>query len=121
MGFDSSEPRDKSGKWTGGAARGHNAGGGNRELAVAISKGVIRGVAEGVVASTVIGAITGGVGEIAAPALIARAAVKGALAGARSSLHPVHIAIGSVIGGNNALQEHREKMMNGIREQHKRG
>lgn len=43
MGFDPNEPRDKSGKWTGGAS-GHNAGGGNRAVADHIKKQISVGL-----------------------------------------------------------------------------
>lgn len=119
MGFDPTEPRDRSGKWSGGSARGHNAGGGNRAVALAIARGALRGVAEGVVLSTAIGAVTGGLGELAAPALIARAAVRGAIAGAK--LHPVNVALGAGIGAANGLTEHRARLKAALQQQHKKG
>lgn len=119
MGFDPSEPRDRSGKWSGGSARGHNAGGGNRAIALAVARGAITGIAEGIVAGTVIGAVTGGVGEIATPGLIVRGAIKGAIAGAK--LHPAHAAIAVATGAHAGLQEHRSRMKSAIKQQHKKG
>jgi hypothetical protein len=118
MGFDPSEPRDKSGKWAGGAARGHNAGV-NRAMALSIARGALQGVAEGVVVSTAIGALTGGLGEIASPGLIARGAIKGAIEGAK--LHPVNLALGAGFGAHGGLQAHRERMKSAVAAQHKRG
>lgn len=119
MTYDPSEPRDRSGKWSGGAARGHNAGGGNRAVALAIARGAVQGIAEGVVLSTVIGAATGGLGEIATPGLIVRGAIKGAIAGAK--LHPVHVALGAGIGAASGLSAHRERMKAAVKQQHKKG
>lgn len=131
MAYDPSEPRDRSGKWTGGAARGHNAGSGNRSLvdristqhqretAGAILRGAATGVAEGIVAGAVIGAVTGGVGAITTPALIARGIARGALAGA--NIHPVHAALVAGLGAHSALTRHSEKIKNHIAGQHKKG
>jgi hypothetical protein len=119
MGFDPSEPRDRSGKWSGGAARGHNAGGGNRALAASIARGALTGVAEGIVAGAVVGAVTGGIGEIATPALIVRGAIKGAIEG--SKLHPVHAVIAAGVGGASGLTAHRERMKAAVKQQHKKG
>lgn len=117
MAFDPDEPRDKDGKWTGGSARGHNAGGGNRDLALSIARGAAVGIAEGVVLGTVIGAVTGGFGSLAAPGLIARAAIKGAIAGAR--LPPVHAAIHAGLGAAGGYAAHKQRSVkNHIVEQH---
>ncbi len=133
MAYDPSEPRDRSGKWSGGSARGHNAGRGNRSLvdristqhqrdaALAIGAGAVRGVAEGIAVSTALGALTGGIGELAAPGLIAGAVARGAIAGARGSLNPANIIIDAAIGGTAGLKEHREKMKSAIKRQHKNG
>lgn len=121
MTYDPSEPRDRSGKWTGGSARGHNAGGGNRELAISIAKGAAIGIAEGIVLSTAIGAVTGGIGEIAAPALIASATIRGAIAGARAGVAASHIALHSIVGGASGLEAHKNNLKSVIKSQHKRG
>lgn len=126
MGYDPSEPRDRSGKWAGGAARGHNAGKGNRSLvdristqhqrdtALAIGKGALVGAAEGIVAGAVIGAATGGFGV--APALIARGIASGVAAGVRHS--SAHVVLGAVGGGLSAYQA---RMKSAIKQQHKKG
>lgn len=119
MAYDPSEPRGKDGKWTGGVARGHNAGGGNRELALSIARGAARGIAEGIVAGAVVGAVTGGFGEIAAPAMILRSAIQGGIEGAK--LHPIHAAISATFGAANGLADHKERMKAAIEQQHKKG
>jgi hypothetical protein len=131
MPFDPNEPRDKDGKWVGGGARGHNAGRGNRSLVdristqhqrdtvLAVVKGAAHGIAEGVVLSAALGAVTGGYGSLAAPGLIARAAIKGAIAG--SKLHPVHAALAAGIGGTAGLQAHKARMKAAVSAQHKKG
>jgi hypothetical protein len=119
MSYDPSEPRGKDGKWTGGAARGHNAGGGNRAVALAIARGAAQGIAEGIVASTVVGAVTGGLGEIAAPALIVSGAIKGAIAGA--ALHPINVGLSAALGAHAGLSAHRERMKAAVSAQHKKG
>lgn len=119
MTFDPSEPRDRSGKWSGGAARGHNAGGGNRAVALAIARGAATGIAEGIVTGAVIGAVTGGVGEIATPALIVRGAIKGAIAGAK--LHPAVAVIVAAGGAHAGLTAHRARMKSAVAYQHKKG
>lgn len=131
MGYDPSEPRDDSGKWVGGGARGHNAGRGNRSLvdristqhqrdtAVAVLGGAARGIAEGVVIGATIGAVTGGIGALSTPALIARGIASGAIAGSR--LHPVHAALAAGIGGASGLTAHKERMKAAVLRQHKKG
>lgn len=119
MAYDPTEPRDRSGKWSGGAARGHNAGGGNRAVALAIARGAATGIAEGIVAGAVIGAVTGGIGEIATPGLIVRGAIKGAIAGAK--LHPVQATIVAGFGAHAGLTAHRVRMKSAIADQHKKG
>lgn len=119
MAFDPTEPRDRSGKWSGGSARGHNAGGGNRAVALAIARGAATGIAEGIVAGTVIGALTGGVGEIATPGLIVRGAIKGAIAGAK--IHPVNAALSAGFGAHAGLTKHRARMKSQVAAQHKKG
>lgn len=131
MGYDPNEPRDRSGKWAGGSARGHNAGGGNRSLvdristqhqrdtAGAILRGAATGVAEGIVLSAAIGAVTGGVGVGLAPGLIARGVVSGALAGAR--LSATHVALHAASGIANGLSAHSERMKVAVAAQHKKG
>lgn len=131
MPFDPSEPRDKDGKWTGGSGRGHNAGKGNRSLvdriltqhqrdtAKAVIRGAATGIAEGIVVSAVLGAATGGFGVGAAPALIARGIVRGALAGAK--LHPVHATLAAGVGATVGLQAHKERMKAHVSTQHKKG
>lgn len=131
MSFDPNEPRDDSGKWTGGSARGHNAGKGNRSLvdristqhqretAGAIIRGAATGVAEGIVAGAVIGAVTGGAGALATPGLIARAALSGAIAG--SKIHPAQAVLVAGLGAHSGLTAHRARMKSEIASQHKKG
>lgn len=131
MGYDPNEPRDMQGRWSHGAATiGHRSKGNaslidristqhQRDTALAVAKGAARGIAEGVVLSAVVGAATGGYGSLAAPALIGRAVVRGAIEGAR--LHPVHAALAAGVGAAGGLAAHKERMKVAVHSQHKKG
>lgn len=133
MAYDPGEPRDANGRWVGGGARGHNAGGGNRsivdhvltqhqqDVALSVGKGIAKGIAEGIAVSAAVGVVTGGFGAIATPALITGAAARGAVLGARHGLSTAHVVLGTLVGGHSGLEEHRARIKAEVVNEHKKG